>query len=499
MRPVKQVIILLHEEAHLRAMLPVFDRLKQTEGFEVVAFIDQRMASFGLLGRCKAAGFSVINERDGALLTVDRLSEEFQSGSSRDADLALVARLGRFAARVQDLVFRVAVRIPLRPLASFVHRVLRRYQYTDTYFVLRTVAGTVEHIACIERVLRAHRTDLILMCEDNIEFDTAEWLLAAKRCSAGSAIIPYTIANELEFAVSIAYGKDTDRMFSRLSRVVSKVFPQWLFHYKGRDLLRAPALLALSKELAGTAPSLPWILNSGRVDTIATESEAMRSYYRRSGLPADRLVVTGSIADDRLAEGGSKRMETRRALLEKHGLPAGRKILLMAMPPDPGKLHMTRSEFMDSLDVVRYWGEIAASIENWNVVIRPHPKTRAEELEPLRGLPITIDWGDTDTLVPACDAYVACVSATIRWAVACGIPVINYDIYRYDYIDYLGLEGVVHVRTKDEFNTAVRRITKDDSYREFLAEHQRRAAPEWGCLDGRSGQRIVELIERVAS
>ncbi len=36
------------------------------------------------------------------------------------------------------------------------------------------------------------------------------------------------------------------------------------------------------------------------------------------------------------------------------------------------------------------------------------------------------------SLVPLCSLYVASVSATIRWAIACGKPVVNYDVYRFE-------------------------------------------------------------------
>ena len=49
----------------------------------------------------------------------------------------------------------------------------------------------------------------------------------------------------------------------------------------------------------------------------------------------------------------------------------------------------------------------------------------------------------TSELVPLCDLYVASVSSTIRWAIACGKPVVNYDVYRYRYTDFISLDGVL--------------------------------------------------------
>jgi hypothetical protein len=96
--------------------------------------------------------------------------------------------------------------------------------------------------------------------------------------------------------------------------------------------------------------------------------------------------------------------------------------------------------------------------------------------------------------VPLCDLYVASVSSTIRWAIACGKPVINYDVYQYGYADYVGVAGVLLVRTRMEFRDALRKLSGDASVRDKLAERQRNDSSRWGMLDGRSGRRIVALL-----
>jgi hypothetical protein len=97
-------------------------------------------------------------------------------------------------------------------------------------------------------------------------------------------------------------------------------------------------------------------------------------------------------------------------------------------------------------------------------------------------------------LIPLCDYYVASISATIQWAIACGKPVINYDICRYRYTDYLGLKGVLTVEEQDQFLDLLRRMATDSEFRNEIAALQKADAPRWGKLDGKAGQRIVELF-----
>jgi hypothetical protein len=89
------------------------------------------------------------------------------------------------------------------------------------------------------------------------------------------------------------------------------------------------------------------------------------------------------------------------------------------------------------------------------------------------------------------------VSSTIRWAVACGKPVITYDVYRYRYTDYLGLKGVITIEEQELFLDLLRRMATESGFRNEIAEFQRADAPRWGNLDGRAGERIVALFHEL--
>ena len=144
--------------------------------------------------------------------------------------------------------------------------------------------------------------------------------------------------------------------------------------------------------------------------------------------------------------------------------------------------------------MIGYWGQTLARATGWNVVVRPHPKTRPERLDSLRRHGVTITYEDTAVLVPLCDVYVAAVSATIRWAIACSKPVINYDVYQYGYRDYEGVQGVQLVKTRSEFAALLDRITSESAYRTALAACQTRDASRWGMLDGASGRRMADVF-----
>jgi hypothetical protein len=89
---------------------------------------------------------------------------------------------------------------------------------------------------------------------------------------------------------------------------------------------------------------------------------------------------------------------------------------------------------------------------------------------------------------------VASVSSTIRWAIACGKPVINYDVYRYRYTDFLNIDGVLVTEEYEQFRGWIRGLTGDADQLEALRQRQMRAARRWGFLDGRCSERILKVL-----
>ena len=104
---------------------------------------------------------------------------------------------------------------------------------------------------------------------------------------------------------------------------------------------------------------------------------------------------------------------------------------------------------------------------------------------------------NTAELVPLCDIFVASISSTIRWAIACSKPVVNYDVYRYRYTDFAGVKGVLTVEEQSEFVATMRRLASDVDFASGVREEQAAVAPLWGRLDGLSGRRLADLVRQL--
>ena len=100
-------------------------------------------------------------------------------------------------------------------------------------------------------------------------------------------------------------------------------------------------------------------------------------------------------------------------------------------------------------------------------------------------------------LLPVADVYVACISATICWALALGIPVVNYDCYRYRYDDYAGTRRVWTVENSSAFGVALRETLNGLAGDNAAPAATQFDCERWGVIDGRFFDRFIEVLDQV--
>lgn len=383
---------------------------------------------------------------------------------------ANLKRVARRAARILIQQFR-AFAGPIYTVNYYLHR-MRRFRTT----------------------LAERRPHVVVLAEDNVSHGTGLFTKIAHEHGCRVVVSPYTVANALEPAES--YYDLPEHQMSRWSNwIVGTLLPHWVFAYRGRSLLRMPAAHAAAQQLLGIAPPQPWALNSGHADAIVVESRKRVDYYRSAGLVREPLIATGGSFDDELASYLADREAARRRLCERHRLPPDRPLLLCGLPPNQlvGRPH---AQFHVFADLVRAWLKPIAAQHRFNVIVRLHPRLSRRELRFIETeLGLAISEEPTARLIAMSDLYVASVSATIRWAIACGVPVINYDVFRYRYDDYDDARGVVTVQSHDAYVAEVRRVCNAPDYYRQLRAQQISCQEEWGRLDGSSGARLVAVFD----
>ena len=359
----------------------------------------------------------------------------------------------------------------------------------------RALVRQGQELRLARRIMAREQPSLLVLAEDNAGYETAVLIRAAHERRTPAVVVPFTVANALEPA-EWHFRDPAHHVEGWGNRLTGLLFARWVHAHRGRRLLRLPGAQVIAKECWGLAPPIPWQMNSGRADAIAVESPFMEAYYRREGLPPDQLVVTGALADDELAESVRDAPARRDALCAELGLPPDRRIVLCALPPDQFALCGSQADLPDYATLLRVWMETLSALPDCAVVVRLHPRMHVDAFRHIEAWGVKISQRDTATLVPLCDLFVASVSATIRWAIACGKPVLNYDVYRLGWTDFADAPGVLRVEDRAAFVATADRLARDRAFYDEVRARQASDAARWGRLDGLAGRRMLECFER---
>lgn len=360
-------------------------------------------------------------------------------------------------------------------------RALRSASYRTAGRRLPGVIEAAERISVraqqIDSILDVAAPDALLFAEHNVERDSGIWSAQAGCRGIPSVVVSSSSATPTEAAVT--YAGSAEHRAEGLNRWLALGRPRWALSHAGRRHLRLPAAEVIAREAAGVAPTKPWVLNSG-ADLVCVESEAMRERNVELGLDAQMLRVTGGVMLDRIAAGFAGRTDARAAL----GIERDHAVVAVAMPPDQYPAH-TAPGFSSYSDLLDAWLSTFAASRSLRFLLSLHPTQRGAAR--LEGLPPNVSVTDQGAaaVIPIADAYVASASSTIKWALACGLPVIDYDAYAYGYDEYTGEPAVTTVQTLEEFRDAVACLPKTP--RASVPQ------PRWGDLDG-GGVRRIEAV-----
>lgn len=393
--------------------------------------------------------------------------------------------------------YRVCIERIKEQLLCMKNNILSRIRSSDVLLVHTLRAIKERYYA--GQMCRALAPDIVILAEDNVEYLSGAWIRAAHKNRTPVVIVPYCLAAIEEpaavYVKDVKYHADTPDNIE-----FSQRYPHWVHEYQGRRLVRLPARRALPLEWLRISSPLPWVMNGSYADAIAVESQFMHDFYKRQGLPPKQFAVTGAVSDDILYASLRDSHNQRRELYRQFGVPEDKPMLLCALPPVTSAMDNLREEFPSYEAMIRFWLESLAQVDGYNIFISLHPTMERLQFQLLKeagwwGLIIAPP--DTARMIAICDLYIASVSSTIRWAIACGKPVINYDVYRFRFPDFRPARGVVTVETKEGFTAALQRITTDPLYYESLREAQLQCSSYWGIIDGQSSKRLLELFDRL--
>ena len=383
--------------------------------------------------------------------------------------------------------------MPLKPGIKAMIRVVRAIVPT-IYMTLRAppiIRQYSSNLTIFRNFLEQGSYQGILIPEDVVGDVWPVLVKAANQLGIRTLVFPYTLANQEE-AFKTLFRHPAYQ--SRVNRIAAITFPRWRKRANGADVVRLPAAHILAHYRHGIAPPDPWMMNSGYATLVCVDSLSSRDYFLQSGIPADKLCVVGSISQDSLYEKMQHKEEGAKMLRKELGLSDAKPILLISGCPNQLAGPVPYCEFETIEELADHVGRAVSELkELYHLVVRPHPNFPLYG-ELLKTWGVTVTMIPTANLIPLCDLFIAFASATIRWAIACSVPSINYDVFHYDYSEYEMVEGVQTVSAREDFIQAVNRMASHQHYREMKTRINAHAH-YWGLLDGRCAERIDEVIE----
>jgi hypothetical protein len=344
-------------------------------------------------------------------------------------------------------------------------------------------------------LIQGQKPVLIVLPEANLFYNSQFVIRAAHLNVTPLVIVPFTIVNTLEWAEAF-FDIPLYQANKGWNRLFAMAFPHWVLEHKGRRLI-LPLAYILGCEYFDMVPAIPWLINSCDADAIAAESQFMSSYYLRAGIQKEKVRFTGALSDDRLFVLLKERDLHRSALGERFGILIREKVILIGLPPDQfGGGKRQGCEFDRYEDLIRFMVGVVASLSDSQatVLINLHPRINHEHVAWLSAFGATIVDEPIERLVPLADVYVSVASATIRLGISCGIPVVNYDAYQYDYDDYKGLAGVCEVKSKHDYESVLGALINDQSFYSKIHAVQKETASNLCLVDGKAGERLLNLF-----
>lgn len=468
------VLIVVHTTTFLTELTPFGKLVRERTGAETIFYCP--------FIHWTAGSFADACAREGVTCLLAPLRESLAKAGFRPAAAPAIVSIGQ---RISWLFTRVLGRLAAR-MPGIGHSFVAES--------LEIAALTSE----IRDLLSAVKPKLIVLGGDMVGYDTSLYVKLGHERGIPTLIVPSTMSNGLEQA-EVYYVDPAYHVKGWAGDLVAVLFPKWVRKHKDRRLFRTPPGRIIAMELAGLAPPQPWIFNSGAADAIAMESAAMIDYYAEAGMKDRRMVLTGSLSDEAMAARLPQAQLLRERLCAEFGFDPSRPLFVTALPPDFLYVDGGRPQcdFQRYKDLVAFWIESFAELKACNCVVALHPSIDIETMRHIEGDNVRIGTWKTAEMVPACDIYVASISSTIRWAIACGKPVVNYDVYRYRYTDFLHVPGVLATEEQGEFRRLLRRLVEDIGYRKEVADTQAALSSYWGMLDGRVGDRMLDLVRHL--
>lgn len=344
-------------------------------------------------------------------------------------------------------------------------------------------------------MLRSASADILVVFQDGVSGNGA-MIKAARDLGIPVLDIPYGFGTSRDFH-DYLQEKDAAGQLHRAQGFVGwavRTFAaKWLREGWSGNVLLYPADYILVRELLDLSLDLPWVVHGGQADILTAESDRMLSHYRAEGIREAKLKLTGTVYCDAMADVLAAFPELKAAYDTSKKIKPDRTSLLLSLPPDYHETRPGKNEFQTYQELIGNVIGMVNSRPDIDCTVSLHPGMLPQHRSFIESMGVDISDEWILTLIPKHDILFTAFSSTIRWAIACGKPVVNYNMYDYSCRDYADVDDVY---TTTKFSEAKDRVFSlaDDKIFEEACFRQKKAGQEWGIMDGKNFDRIHEVV-----
>lgn len=355
-------------------------------------------------------------------------------------------------------------------------------------------------IAAAQQVLEELCPNAVMVSEDGISGPAA--VMAAAR-SLGLPVIdlPYGYGTQDDLEIVLA-AKEASNELIRLGRgplawLLAWLAPTWIKKGRFAGALIFPLPYIVAREALGMTLRNAWIVHGGYADRLLVESEQMMDLYRSEGLPEKKLVLTGSPYCDSMHRALSDDLAATAAFRRPRAVQPGRLRILVSWPPSYHASRGGHSEYPTYEEMSRDILTWLSALPGCELTVSLHPAVQDEMRKFIGRLGVSISDEYVICLIPKHDIYISYFSSTIRWALACGKPVVNYDAYRLGLDVYASAPAFFNVSAADQFKRQVAFLTSSLEGFAKASSDQASVAKRWGMVDGQCMSRILAEIDSI--
>lgn len=366
-------------------------------------------------------------------------------------------------------------------------------RYPNLYEISRS-KGVIEStkVELYKKTIIATNITQVVIAEDGMG-GHLHIIKAANYCNVPVFILPYEYSTSKQIKEYLKVFRPELAISNFFTALFLKIFyPNYITHYESKTYLYDDLAILLSYDLAKILPKNIFTVHGGNANVLFAESVVMYEHYFNEGIKGKSILKTGALYDDELNKSMLNFDEIRKQIYTKYNFDITKPLITCSFIPDYTQDRLC--EFKNFESLIDFWIDSLQKYKHYNIIYQLHPAISVKHHEYISQKNITIANEPLISIMPITDIFITSVSSTIRWAIICEKPVINYDMYFLKNSDYENNKAVVTVYNKNEYLTILDKILKDAGYRNYLEKLQQTYNKNWAFRDGLCGKRILDAM-----